>query len=72
MTNPVTEIEMRRAVETLKKSNRGYNAMAAVLTMLDEGGIALDAPGQLALMTLLTAAWTGHGGTARNFMREAM
>lgn len=64
--------EIDRCVAVLARSDRGRAVMRQTLAMLDDVGIGLDARGQLALMTLLTAAFTTHPGTARDAMREAL
>ncbi len=43
-----------QALEILDGTERGRRCMATFLHMLDEGAIALDARGQLALATLLS------------------
>lgn len=69
---PITQTQITRAISILSKSERGRAAMRDSLSMLDNGGISLDAFGQVALITLLTAAFTSHPGTARDAMREAI
>jgi len=71
-TETINETEIRRAVSMLARSARGRDAMRDTLAMLDNGGIGLDQSGQIALVTLLTAAFTSHPGFARDAMREAV
>lgn len=68
----ITEQEIRRAVATLSRSDRGRQAMSDALTLLDNGGTSLDESGQVAVFALLGAAWTGMAGTALGEMRAAL
>lgn len=68
----ITETEIDRAVRVLGRSDRGRKAMRDTLAMLDGGGISLDQPGQVALIALLTAAFTTAPGSARDAMRDAL
>jgi hypothetical protein len=68
----ITETEVRRAVSMLARSERGRDAMRDALALLDNGGLGLDETGQVALITLLTAAFTAHPGFARDAMRDAV
>lgn len=46
--------------------------MRDTLAMLDNGGISLDSTSQVALISLLMAAFTTHSWTARDIMRGAV
>lgn len=68
----ITATEIDAAIATLRRSDRGIEAMRATVAMLDDGGISLDASAQRALITLLVASFTTHPGSARDAMREAV
>jgi len=68
----LTEADIDSAVGQLCRSERGREAMRVTLTMLDSGGIGLDAESQQAVMTLLYAAFTDWPGYSRDAMRAAL
>jgi hypothetical protein len=68
----ITPTEIRRAVLMLSRSERGLNVIRDTLILLENGGLGLDQSGQVALFTLLSAAFTSHPGLARNEMRWAV
>lgn len=65
----ITQHVIQSAVERLASHSRGQNAMRHLLTLLDDGGIGLDAPSQRALLNLLQAAFEKPGST-RDAMRD--
>jgi ABC-type hemin transport system ATPase subunit len=72
MTHPDVPADLTRAVAQLQKSGKGRDALKALITWLDEGGVSLDGLNQQAVFTLLRATWGSHPGTARDLMRDAV
>lgn len=65
------EEEANKATARLCQSERGQEALKALLAMLDDGAISLDHPNQLALIALMMAAFA-RPGTTLNAMRDAL
>lgn len=60
------------AADTLSKSNRGRQALSALLEWLDDGGCCLDGQNKEAVLILLRGAFGEFTGSARHVMREAL
>jgi hypothetical protein len=66
------DVRLGEAARQLAKSEKGRQALRAVLDWLDADGCSLDAVNQEAVFVLLAGAWGGFAGTARDAMREAL
>jgi hypothetical protein len=68
----ITEQDIGKAVQQLKRSERGRGAMKHVLDLLDGDGLGLDSDNQHAVLTLIVGAWRGYAQTSRDDIREAL
>jgi hypothetical protein len=68
----MTITDLEAAAARLNRSEKGRQAMADLLALLDNGALALDYDNQSAVLTLLTGAWGQYAGTARDVMREVL
>lgn len=60
------------AAEQLAKSERGREALSALLKFADEQAVGLDALNQAAVIALLQWVWSARTGAALKTMREAL
>jgi hypothetical protein len=67
---PVTPKDLEHAAEQLSHSGHGRQAMADLLTFLDNSGLSLDCQNRNHVLTLLSGAWGCYAGTARDVMRD--
>jgi hypothetical protein len=72
MANIQSVSDVEAAVALLKRTGRGRSVMRDLLGLSDRGGVGLDAGGQEAVYTLLSAVWGPYTGTARDVMRDAV
>ncbi|MBX3448201.1 MAG: hypothetical protein KF777_01505 [Planctomycetaceae bacterium] len=62
---PIDENAIRKATETLGRSQRGRAALTTLRTWFVAEGLGLDAHNQDAVLTLLLGAWSRFPGTVR-------
>lgn len=65
----LTEAYLQQAIDQLKRSAEGRNALAHLVAWMDEGGVTLDVDNQEAVVTLLLGAWGEFSGTTCDMMR---
>lgn len=63
---------LTESIQTLGKTDRGRRVLSHLYKLLDEGGTALDANGERAVVTLLQAAWNGRAGSVLTSLESAM
>ncbi len=63
---------MYDCADHLSKSDKGREALRAILAWLDAGGCSLDIDNQNAVLTLLSGAFGRFPGSSRDAMREAL
>jgi len=65
------DVDIRDAVRALGRSQRGQTAMCRLMDFFDDGGLGLDPTNQLAVLTLVEAAFTGRPGSTTEVIRDA-
>jgi hypothetical protein len=68
----MTPQRLTNAVRQLSRSDKGRDALRAMLNWMNDTGLSLDQENQLAVITLLWGAWGSYPGTTRELMTEAL
>lgn len=71
-TQTLTQADMIEAAQQLAKSDKGRNALTALLDWLNADGLGLDAFNKRAVFTLLNGAFGPFPGGAREAMEDAL